>query len=128
MKMKIVNWVIITICCIFTVEILLRSKLFSTIRDMNTVYKKTIRVINNKKISDYWKEKVLPAYARLIFRISLTLMLTLILIFSPFIAIGCLAVPLNLNIQTILLSSTGLIGTTFFTIIYGLLRGRYVKK
>ena len=95
---------------------------------MNTVYQKTIRVISCKKISDQWKEKVLPKYACLIFRSSLTLMLTLIFVFFPFIAASYLTVPLGLNIKTLLLSPAGLFGTTIFAIIYGFARGRYVKK
>lgn len=95
---------------------------------MNTVYQKTIRVIRSRKISDHWKEKVLPTYARLIFRRSLTLMFTLLFVFSPFIAAISLTAPFNLHIQTTLSSPAGLIGTTFFAVIYGFVRGHYVKK
>jgi len=113
MGIEILSWLIIIICCIATVEILLRSKLFLTVRDMNTVYRKIIRVIMSKTISDHWKERVLPAYARVIFWRSLSLLFTLILIFSPFIAAVLITAPFNLNIPAILSSPAGLAGTTF---------------
>ncbi|HOP48065.1 MAG TPA: hypothetical protein PK874_10425 [Desulfobacteraceae bacterium] len=128
MEIEIFSWFIIIICCIATVEILLISKLFLTVRDMVVVYQKIFLIIRSNIISDHWKEKVLPAYARLIFRRSLSLVFTLIFIFSPFIAAVFITAPFNFNISTILSSPAGLIGTTFFAVLYGFVRGRYGKK
>lgn len=84
--------------------------------------------MRSKAISDHWKEKALPAYARNIFYNSLILLLTLALIFSPFIAAILLSIPMQLEIQVLLHSPAGLTVSTLFAIMYGYLRRRYAKK
>jgi len=95
---------------------------------MNIVYKKIVRVIKSKKISDHWKEKILPIYSLLIFRASLSMFFALIIVFSPFIVAIYLTPLFDLNIQTNLSFPAGLIGTTFVAIMYGFVRGHYAKK
>ena len=128
MAIKILKWLLILSCCILTVEILFRSQLISTVRDMNNLYRKILRVIKSNTISDHWKEKVLPKYARLIFRGSLMLLVTLLLVFSPFIIAIFVTNLLNFNIQGTLASPSGLIATTLFALLYGFMRGHHAGR
>jgi hypothetical protein len=46
---------------------------------------RSIALVTNPKISDHWKERVLPSYSLLIFASSIKLLLSLIALFTPFL-------------------------------------------
>ncbi|MFW6106273.1 MAG: hypothetical protein ACOC5H_02785 [Desulfovermiculus sp.] len=121
-------WIVTALCCICAVELLLRAGLFATIRQMRAVYGKTVRTLTNKRISDHWKEKVLPAYAWMIFKGSVWLLLSLLLVFGPFLIAIFLAESFDLGFLSFVSSWTGIIGATCIAAAYGLVRGRYGKK
>ena len=122
------NIAIIALCCIVTVEMIIFTRFFATINKINFVYRKTKWVITSNAISDHWKEKVLQQYAASMFIGTLKLLMHLIFIFTPFyIAIG-LSPFMHLQIETLLMTPSGIIGTTLFAIIYGTTRKHYVKK
>ncbi len=128
MKDNIISWSIIFVCCIMTVEILLKSTFFSTVRNMNTTYHKIFKVLRSKAISDHWKEKVLTKYAVMLFRESIFLFLIMAIVFSPFIIAVYLSIPFSLNIGKILSTPCGMIVTTLIALTYGRLRKNYAKK
>ncbi|MFP4000235.1 MAG: hypothetical protein ACLFUN_10370 [Desulfobacterales bacterium] len=118
------KWIIVFICCVLAVEILFRSKPAGTLRYIASMLAKTTHVIANKRISDHWKEKILPAYAFIIFAGSLRLLATLVLIFSPFAAALCLSVLLDLAFYSFLSSPSGLAGTAAAAAVYSTARSR----
>lgn len=122
------NITIIAVCCVVTVELILFTRFFATINKISFVYQKTKWVIKSKSISDHWKEKVLQKYASSIFIGTLKLMMHLIIVFTPFYIAIALSPYMHLQIETILIAPSGIIGTTLFAIIYGTARKRYVKK
>ncbi|MFO7877624.1 MAG: hypothetical protein R6U55_13675 [Desulfovermiculus sp.] len=121
-------WIVTALCCFCAVELLLKAGLFSTIHQMRAVYGKTIRTITNKRISDHWKEKVLPAYAWMILKGSAQLLLSLVLVFVPFVIAIFLAEPFDLGFLPFLSSWTGIIWATCIAAAYGFVRGHYGKK
>ena len=116
------------LCCIITVEILLRSNLVATIKGMNSLYRKSFALVAKKGVSDHWKERVLPQYSLLIFKQSWRLLLNLIAIFSPFIIAVLIARPFGLDLLEFLSSAVGLIAATAIALIYGFARTHYAKK
>lgn len=48
---------------VLSVEILLTSKVSVAVTNIMTVAKKVVHILPNDKISDHWKERVLPNYA-----------------------------------------------------------------
>ncbi|NRB72231.1 MAG: sulfotransferase [Xanthomonadales bacterium] len=67
-------------CAIISVEAFLRLPLVANIQSLNQTAVKVVSVIGSARISDHWKERVVPAYARQILLRSLTLAACLLLI------------------------------------------------
>jgi len=70
--------------CIVSVEILIQSKYLSFLHLIVNLTKKIIYIFFNSKISDYWKEKVIPAYALRIMKCSILMFLIVLLILFLF--------------------------------------------
>ncbi|MFP4532070.1 MAG: hypothetical protein ACLFNS_05245 [Desulfobacterales bacterium] len=117
------KWIIVSICCILAVEILLRSGLTALAGHMGAVLGRILHVLANRRISDHWKEKILPAYAFMIFAGSFRLLATLLLAFSPFAAVIYLAAPLELD--SFMFSPSVLAGETAVALVYGTARRRH---
>lgn len=122
------NWLIIGICCICTVEILFRSRLFVLLTHMNTTYRNIITVFTDKNTTDSWKEKVLPKYAGNIFLDSMKLLATLLMVFAPFILAILVTIYIGSDFYPLLSSLPGILGATGIALLYGFVRGRFVKK
>ncbi|MDA3894759.1 MAG: hypothetical protein PF482_01285 [Desulfobacteraceae bacterium] len=123
------NIAIIALCCIVTVELVLFTRFFTITKKISSIYHKTKWVITSHGISDHWKEKVLQKYACLNFINTLKLMILLIVVFIPFYVAIALSPYMHLQIETILIAPSGIIGTTLFATIYGMMRKKhYVKK
>lgn len=122
------NIAIIALCCIITVELILFIRFFDAMNKISIVFHKTAWVIRSKSISDHWKEKILQKYACLIFQNTLKSMTNLIIVFIPFYIAILLSPYMDLQITSILITPSAIIGTTLFAIIYGMARKHYVKK
>lgn len=53
----------ITISTVLACEILFRSPLFRSIREIERNYRKIGKLFASSQISDHWKEQMMPAYA-----------------------------------------------------------------
>jgi len=120
--------VIIAVCCVIVVELLLYTRFVSAVRDIKLVYNKTTYVLGSKAISDHWKEKALKKYAGNIFLITLRILLKLVIIFSPFIAAILIAEHTSSQIDRIIYTPWGIIGTTVFAAGYGIVRKNISKS
>ena len=54
---------ILLFICFLSVEIFVRSNYISLIKSLVEVSKKAININSNKKISDHWKENIIPKYS-----------------------------------------------------------------
>ena len=102
---------ILLFICFLSVEIFVRSNYISLINSLVKVSKKAINIISNKKISDHWKEYIIPKYSIQMMKVSLQMLLILLLIIFIFVLVdnflsGFLEFTFSLNgiIESILLA------------------------
>lgn len=72
------------ICCMVSVELLVRSNIKIIFSSLVAVFEKAIKVIKSDNISDCWKEKAIPIYAISMFKYSIKSFFILAFIFSIF--------------------------------------------
>ncbi|PKP73029.1 MAG: hypothetical protein CVT84_15690 [Alphaproteobacteria bacterium HGW-Alphaproteobacteria-6] len=56
-------WLLVILAAILASEALWRLPLMARVREVTAASRKAGRVLASKRISDHWKERVLPAYA-----------------------------------------------------------------
>ena len=76
---------LLLLVCILSVEVFIRLNFLLLFNSILNVTKRVIYVIPQNKISDHWKEKVIPLYALRIMKYSLQILLILLLILSLFL-------------------------------------------
>jgi hypothetical protein len=74
--------------CILGVEVFVRSGFTGRVRRMGETAGKVARLIPEKRISDHWKEKMVPAYAFAIMRASLWMLAVLLSVIAVFLALS----------------------------------------
>ena len=79
------NHLILFIICFLSVEIFIRSNYVTLINSTIKVSKKSISIILNKKISDHWKENIIPKYSLQMMKYSMQMLLILLLIIFIFV-------------------------------------------
>ena len=113
---------LIFIVCILSVELFIRLK-FITFELNAESDKKVTYVISQNKISDHWKEKVIPAYALKIMNYSLKILLILLLIISLFFIIDLL----QNNFLAFTFSLMGIAQSIVFAFGYVFIRRLFIK-
>ena len=76
---------ILLFICFLSVEIFVRSNYISLIKSLVAVSKKAINIISNKKISDHWKEYIIPKYSLQMMKYSMQMLFILFLIIFIFV-------------------------------------------
>lgn len=76
---------ILLLVCIASIEVFIRTNFLSFFHSILKVSKKVTFVIPQDKISDHWKEKVIPVYALRIMKYSLKILFTILMIISLFL-------------------------------------------
>lgn len=109
--------------CILSVEVFIRLSFISHLNSILKVTKRVIHVIPKNKISDHWKEKVIPEYALRIMKYSLQILLILFLIMSLFF----IADFFYNNLLAFTLSFMGIIESSVFAFGYIYLRRLLIK-
>ena len=71
--------------CFMSIEILIRSNYITLIHNSINVSKKVISTIFNQKISDHWKEMIIPKYSLQMMKNSLQMLLIPFLIILIFV-------------------------------------------
>lgn len=105
---------IIFFSCILSVEIFTRTKFLKHLNSVILSIKKITLLIFNKKISDHWKEKVIPVYAFIMMIASIKMLLILILIISNFLLFEYLYV----GVLNFLLSIIGILESLLIVYVY----------
>ena len=59
------------LCCCIAIEIFIQSKFKLILTSLRIVSKKVFKVLKSEKISDCWKEKIIPFYAISMFKYSI---------------------------------------------------------
>lgn len=73
--------------CLISIEALSKLKILDNFYSIIFIYKKVSWVLLSGKISDHWKELVIPQYALKLMQLSLIILLTLSLIILFFLSI-----------------------------------------
>ena len=114
---------LLLIVCTLSVEVFIRLKFLSHLDSILKVTKKVTYIIPQNNISDHWKEKVIPAYALMIIRHSLQILLILLFIMTLFFITDIFV---N-NLLLLTFSLTGIIESMAFSFGYLFLRRLFVK-
>ena len=115
--------ILLLLVCILSVEVFIRFNFLSLLDSMLKVIKKVTYVISQDKISDHWKEKVVPAYALRIMKYSLQILLILLLIMTLFF----IADYFFNDFLALTLSLIGIIESMVFAFGYVYLRRLFIK-
>ena len=59
-----VFWLLVIVAAVLASEALLRLPVMAKIKGVSEASQKAMRVLKSGRISDHWKERVLPAYAK----------------------------------------------------------------
>ena len=96
-----------------------RFKILAKFRKILTIIKKITHVIISKKISDFWKEKVILKYSQLLFLSSFQVMMIIISIVIIYLAFSFI----NTSFSDHLISFVGIIESSVIVLVY-----LYLKK
>ena len=114
---------VLLLVCVLSVEVFIRFNFLLILDSILKVIRKVIYVIPQDNISDHWKEKVVPAYALMMMKYSLQILLILLLILSLFYVADYF---FN-GFLLITLSFFGIIESTVFAFGYAYLRKSLIK-
>lgn len=81
-------WLYVVVAGVLASEAFLRLPLIPTIREVSDTARKSGRVLASKRISDHWKERILPRYSLVIGRGSVLFLLFLCLGLLPVALLG----------------------------------------
>ena len=109
---------ILLFICFLSVEIFIKSNYISLIKSLVEVTKKAINIIFNKKISDHWKESIIPEYSSQMMKYSLQMLLIIFLIIFIFV----IADKLFSGFLEFTMSWNGIIESILIAFIYVYLR------
>jgi len=102
-----VEYLYLVVACVLSIELFLRLKFMSYIHSIARNSNKVFRIIISSNISDHWKEKMVPIYAFILLKNSLSILgilFLIILVFSAFIVLTSKFLPLILSVTGIVVS------------------------
>ena len=104
--------VLCAVASILSVEILRRLGLAGRARNLRRILGASARVIRSARISDHWKERVLPCYAARLFAETLRIAGSLALFLLPFAGATALGEALEADVAAFLASPAGIAAAT----------------
>ena len=112
------DYVYLVVACFLSIELFLRLKFMSHVNSIARNTNKVFQIIISSNISDHWKEKIVPSYAFIILKNSLSILGVLFLIILIFFVF----VLLSSKFLTLILSITGVATSIIISLIYLKLR------
>lgn len=112
------EYVYLVVACVLSIELLLRLKFMSYVNSIGRNSNKALHVIMASNISDHWKEKMVPTYAFILLKNSLSILgifFLIILVFSAFLV-------LSSKFLIVFLSFTGITISILISFVYLKLR------
>jgi hypothetical protein len=119
-----VNWILLILSSVCFVEIFTRLEAIDRIAELKEIVFKVTHTIASPRISDGWKEKVLPHYALRLFLQSLLIFVLLVGSFSPFFVIAAFGLIFDGQFVKLALSTKGIVTSTLVAISYVMLKSR----
>ena len=118
------DWVFLSVGVVMSTELFLRLPLDRSLNILKIAVQKAVSTIKSPKISDHWKEVVLPYYALQIFTNSLLCFLLLVIEIVPLGVISLVSEQTTANTLDLASSTKGLVFCTIVGIIYFVIRRR----
>ena len=84
-------WLLIALSAVLASEAMLRLPLLAQARCVIEVSRKSMRLLASKRISDHWKERILPAYSLRMAKGSIGFFLSLCAALLPVVLLGLIA-------------------------------------
>ncbi len=81
-------WIFVLVAAVLASEAFLRLPLLPVIRRVTETARKSGQVLKSKRISDHWKEKILPTYSWVIGKGSVQFFAMLLLALAPVALLG----------------------------------------
>jgi hypothetical protein len=81
-------WLLVVVAAVLASEAFLRLPLMARIKSVSVTSQKAMRVLKSARISDHWKERILPAYALRIGLGSVTFFGLLLVALLPVVIVG----------------------------------------
>lgn len=116
--------ILVIVSAVLTCELLRIIPIVGNARLIAARAKKAGQVVSSKSISDHWKEKALPAYAKRIGFSSVTLFVQMLMAFSPFLIFGLFHAGGLPGLSATLIEPAYILGLTVFSIAYLWLRAK----
>ena len=110
------NYLILILLIIFSVEIIIKLKYVSLLNSLITLSKKSMKIILNENLSDHWKERILPEYSLRMMNLSFSMLFILFLIFLPFFVIELIFD----DFLDFVISLKGIMGSLLFAFCYSI--------
>ena len=101
------NYLYLIVACVISIELLIRLNLMSYVNSVVKISRKVLHIIVTSRISDHWKEKMVPVYAFILLKNSLLILgilFLIILVFSSFIVLSSKFLALILSITGVAMS------------------------
>ena len=117
------NYLILFLLVIISVEIVIKFKYIFLLNSLVLLIKKSSKLILNPKVSDHWKEKIVPGYSFKMIQYSLFMLF----IFSSIIFLFFLAATFSEYFLELIFSFKGIISSTLLAFSYAYIR-KILKK
>ena len=111
---------------IAVVEVFLALPFIRKVRELVALVNRIGKTLRSSKISDHWKEKVLPIYAGRLFLLSVTLFVLLIAALVPMAVVAWIGEAMGFPVATALSGIAGIAGSTVVALVYLMVRKRVI--
>tara|TARA_B100001750_G_scaffold246189_1_gene267746 strand:- start:1298 stop:1657 length:360 start_codon:yes stop_codon:yes gene_type:complete len=118
------NHLILSLLCVISIETFSKSNFLIQLQSIIEIIRKVFKVISSSKVSDHWKEVVIPHYALSMMRHSLKVLLTLIAIIAFFLMPSLFLE----GFIDFLISFMGIIESILFAFLYIKLKSFFVSQ
>ncbi len=116
------DWVLLSVGSMLSAELLLRLPMDRSLNGLKVSAWKALSTIKSTKISDHWKELVLPHYALRIFTASFLSFLLLVIALVPAAMILLVAEQTGVDVMDSVINARGLVFSTLVCILYLVIR------
>ena len=125
--MNALHWLRLAVAAVVASELFLRLPLLAEIRRATGTASKAQALLKSKRISDNWKERMLPYYALVIGRSSVFFFLLLCLALVPVVLIGLTHPGGVVSWLAALMQPLNLIGLCVLSVGYMVVRSRFTR-
>lgn len=115
-------WVFAALAAVGVVEILGRTPFFTAFHSYRKIVGKVFATMRSRRVSDHWKERVLPRYALSMMACTLMVVASLLAAFVPFLILWALAEALSIPFMALVLSWSGILAMTGVAVAWMTLR------